>query len=107
MKNLTSITEGVWTEVKPVALTEEQKAIFKSSDIEAKATLSTELKSLSETTPDEITLALAKAKYNYIKAKILSNGTYELIGCNISLDSTKLKGILNCRVNGEHKQIRF
>ncbi len=107
MKNLRSNTEGVWIEIKPVTITEEQKAIFESSDIEARAILSTELKSLSETAPDKITLALVKAKYNYLKSEVSSTDVYEFIACNITLDSTKLTGILNCRVNGEHKQIRF
>jgi len=107
MKNLKSNTEGVWIEFKPTALTEEQKAIMQSSDTEAKLALSSELKEATEKTPDDITLALVIAKYNYIKAEVSVNDTYELIGCNISLNSTKLSGILNCRINGDHKQIRF
>lgn len=109
MKNLKSTTEGVWVEIKPVTLTEEQKTLLTSqeeSDKEAKAVLVTELTKKSEVTPDELTLALAIAKYNFLKPVVSETGTYELIGCNMSIGD-KVTGIINCRVNGEHKQIRF
>jgi hypothetical protein len=107
MKNLNSTVEGIWIETTPITLTEEQKTILESSDKEARALLITELNSASEVEPNEIILALAIANYNYLKPVISSDDTYELISCNISFNDNKASGILNCRVNGEHKQIRF
>lgn len=106
MKNLTSNTEGVWIEIKPITFTEEQKTILKSSNTEEKTALIAELKEESETKPDKVTLALAVAQYNYIKSMVSKDETYEFIQCSLTL-TDKVKGILNCRVNGEHKQIRF
>lgn len=109
MKNLKSTIEGVWFEIKPIVLTEEQKTLFTSkeeSDKEAKAILLDKLKKESEITPDESTLALASATYNYLKPAVPENAIYEFAGCSMSIGE-KLTGILNYRINGEHKQIRF
>ena len=109
MKNLKSNTEGVWIETKPMIFTEEQKSLMmskKESDKEDKIALMGKIKAESEVTPDELILALAIAKYNYLKPVVSETGTYELIGCNMSIGD-RITGIINCRVNGEHKQIRF
>lgn len=45
----------------------------------------------------------ANAKYNLVKPTLKDTDVYQLI----SIDMVDNKGILNCRVNGEHKQIRF
>ena len=106
MKNLASTTEGVWVEIKPTILTEEQKTILQSSNEEEKTALMAKLKEESETKPDKVALALAVAQYNYVKPVVSKDETYEFIQCSLTLTNTT-KGILNCRVNGEHKQIRF
>lgn len=39
---------------------------------------------------------------------LLQDGdSYQFIGANVSQDSEQSWGILNCRVNGEHIQVRF
>lgn len=109
MKNLQSTIEGTWVELKHIQLTEEQKILMvsnKDSDKEAKIALIAKIKAESEVTPDELSLALVIANYNYLKPFILENETYDFISCNMVL-TNKISGILNCRVNGEHKQIRF
>jgi hypothetical protein len=45
--------------------------------------------------------------YQSVKPTIEEGSTYEFIGMNCSQDGVKSWGILNCRINGEHIQIRF
>jgi hypothetical protein len=110
MRNLNSTKEGIWVEIIPAVFTETQKLLLMSKELtdrEAKATLITELRIASEVTPDELTLALAIAKYNCLKPVVSENETYELIGCIMSIRDTITTGIINYKVNGSHKQIRF
>ena len=106
MKNLQSLIEGTWIELKQVQLTVEQKTLILSqeeSDNEAKAILIEEIKTLREVEAQEEDALIAQAKYHEIKPTLKQTDVYQLI----SFDITDNKGILNCRVNGEHKQIRF
>jgi hypothetical protein len=106
MKNLQSTTEGTWVELKQVQLTEEQKILLQSkeeSDKEAIAALFAEIKALREVEAQEEDVVLAQAKYEEVKPILKETDVYQLISFNISNNT----GILNCRVNGEHKQIRL
>jgi hypothetical protein len=108
MKNLQSTTEGTWVELKQVELTEEQKTLLQSkkeSDKEAIKALFAEIKALREVEAQEEDAVLAQAKYEAIKLslKLKETDVYQLISFNISNNT----GILNYRINGEHKQIRF
>lgn len=106
MKNLQSTTEGTWIELKQVQLTEEQKTLLNSNDeanTEAVTALLAEIKSLREVVAQEEDSALAQVKYEEVKPTLKETDIYQLI----SFDITDNNGILNCRVNGEHKQIRF
>ena len=77
-----------------------------SADAQTKLELLEELESLRVTLLTE----QESEKYNelYLKYKptISENDVYELISCDISF-FRKISAIINCRVNGEHKQIRF
>ena len=106
MKNLKSTIEGTWVELKQVEITEEQKNLLKSNrdeDIEAKNELALNIKSLREVNASKKDSTKAQAIYESIKPELKDKDVYELISININDE----KGILNCRINGEHKQIRF
>lgn len=110
MKNLQSTIEGTWVEIKPVTLTEEQQTLMMSSetsDLEAKTALMAEIKSRREVAPKKADKTLAVAKYAEIKPKLAENDAFELIAMDVVVSEAALSGILNYRVNNEHKQIRF
>ena len=106
MKHLQSTTEGTWIEVKQVELTDEQKTLLRSrdeNDLEDKKTLLAELKTLREAKAKAADVKLAKDKYDEVKPTLKTTDVYQLIAIDIYDES----GILNCRVNGIHQQIRF
>jgi hypothetical protein len=107
MKNLQSKIEGTWIELKQVQLTEEQINILKSGDTEAQTTLNLQIKKQIEGVAEESDILISNVKYAEIKPLLRDTDVYELITIDISIDAEKTTGILNCRVNGEHKQIRF
>jgi hypothetical protein len=105
MKNLQSVIEGNWVKLNQIQLTEEQKILLSSTnseDQEAIETLRVSIKSQRETKATKADAALAQAKYVEIKPAV---DEYQLIAMDINIDS--MSGILNYRVKGEHKQIRF
>ena len=108
MKNFKSNIEGQWLEMVPLELSNEQKGILMKRQFESE-----EFKQVQEyisnnsTKPasEEDALILNNA-YNKYKPTLKDTDTYELISVNITLTDTGGRGIINCRVNGEHKQIR-
>jgi hypothetical protein len=110
MKNYQSVEEGTWVELLPVQLTKEQRDLMRSNkeeDTEAKQELSALIKSKKEGSVPTKKKNELKAFYNSVKPELKENDTYQLISINLSEKEDKFVGILNCRVNGEHKQIRF
>jgi hypothetical protein len=111
MKTYQSTTEGTWIELKGVQLTKEQRDLMHSrneADREAQAQLSTEIKSQREGEVEEGKVEELISLYNSVKPAIKDGETYQLISIDLSeKEGGKFVGILNCRVNGEHKQIRF
>lgn len=110
MKNLQSIIEGTWIELVLVELTEAEKALMlstKKEDVEAKKQLSQELKSKREKPADQEDVETAQAIYLKHKPELKAEDVFKLIAVNMTLFQGVGKGIINCRVNGEHKQIRF
>ena len=107
MKNLQSAVENVWIQLKEITLTEEQLAILDSNNEEAKAILRAEVKDKREVAATQKDAIIAFTKYNEVKPTLKEGDTYELISVNLSIENESVFGILNCRVNGEHKQIRF
>lgn len=107
MKQYQSTTEGVWIELKPVSLTEEQKALLMStneSDKEAKKSLMEEIKTQREGSVEAEKQTELTALYNSKKPELKPEDVYQLISADVN---ENLSGIINCRVNGEHEQIRF
>jgi hypothetical protein len=109
MKNYKSITEGTWVEILKVELTEEQKALMVSTneaDKEAKLTLAQNIKAQREALVSEDKAEELISFYNTIKPVLKEEDIYQLISVDL-FEATPFTGILNCRVNGEHIQIRF
>jgi hypothetical protein len=110
MRNFQSTTEGTWIELLSVQLTEEQKALMMSTnkeDEEAKQTLMGTIKAQREGVVSSEKQEQLNSFYNLIKQEIGQNDVYNFLSINLSIKKGKISGILNCRVNGEHKQIRF
>ena len=109
MKTYKSTIEGTWVEILKVELTEEQKALMASTneeDKEAKLTLAQSIKAQREGTVSKVKAAELISFYNTIKPELKEEDVYQLISADLS-EATPFAGILNCRVNGEHIQIRF
>jgi hypothetical protein len=112
MKKLQSVTEGMWVELKNVQPTKEEMELLNSKeekDIEAKRELLDVLKSKREVEASSEDVVIAQVKYDEVKPKLSDKDVYSLIAFDITIadNGKKLSGILNCRVNTEHKQIRF
>lgn len=109
MKNLQSIEEGKWVELVSTPLTEEQIALLsskKSEDKQAKEALIAEIQGKGTKAASKADAAVAKAKYEEVKPTLEEGETYHFIAMDILLGESA-SGILNFRINGEHKQIRF
>ena len=110
MKHIQSTTEGTWIELIKATITEEQQTLIKSTDISdnaAKETLLLQIKSNSEVALASEDKVIAEAIYTANKPVLEEGDTYQLISVNMTLDEGAARGIINCRINGEHKQIRF
>jgi hypothetical protein len=110
MKNLQSIEEGTWKEIVLVELTEAEKFLLDSNeemDIEAKAALHAKIKANREKPASKDDAKLAKDFYANIKPELKEEDDYLFLAMNIMIDKDEKHGILNCQVNGSHKQIRF
>lgn len=109
MENFQSTIEGEWVKVNSIVLTSSEKALLASTneeDTAAKKELVQEIKSKKHTTLTETESSLFVILYNKVKPVLKKTDAYELIACNV-YKSNKLSGLLNCRVNGEHLQVRF
>lgn len=109
MKNLQSIEEGKWIECISVQLTDVEKSLLESLEhSDEKVVLIEKIKTDSKKSVSATIASKAKAKYNEIKPSLKTTDTYELISADFVFDDKDFtSGILNCRINGEHKQVRF
>lgn len=111
MKNYYSVTEGSWVELVILQLTDEQTILLKSTadvDKVAKDALILSLNSQREVPVDEAIVTELIAFYTSKKPELKSTDTYQLIGVHITkTNNNTYVGIINCRVNGEHTQVRF
>jgi hypothetical protein len=110
MKHIQSTTEETWVELIQVPLTEEQQTLLRSTDSAykaAKASLLLQIKSEREVSLTSEDVVIAEATYLANKPVLGESDAYQLISIDMTLDNGVTQGILNCRVNGEHKQIRF
>ena len=106
MKTYQSTKEGTWVELIQVSLTEEQKALMGSTNKEDKLALAQAIKSQREVAVDKDKTNELISFYNTVKPVLKETDIYELISADL-YEENAFTGILNCRVNGEHNQIRF
>jgi len=109
MKNYQSIIEGTWVEILKVELTEEQKALMLSNneeDQESKLALIQSIKVQREGVVPEDKKSELVSFYNTIKPVLKETDIYQLISADV-FEVDQFHGILNCRVNSEHIQVRF
>jgi hypothetical protein len=111
MKQFQSTIEGVWLEQVAIQLTEAEKQLMVSQKEDDAVKKEALLKRLKEEREQPTTLEKSDALtafYNGIKPTFKETDLYELIACNFSEDDTMMfSGILNYRLNTEHKQVRF
>jgi len=111
MKNFQSTIEGVWIEQIAVQLTEAEKQLMVSQKEEYDQEKQALLKRFKEEREQPTTLEKSDALtlfYIGIKPQLKKTDTYQLIACDCSeVTAGFYSGILNFRINGEHKQIRF
>ena len=101
MKNYTSQEEGVWKEKQTPILTEEQLTVIEGKDSVEKTELINSIIDNSLVAIEDSSELVAL--YNTHKPVLKEGDNYVFIDMHVSNN----KGLLNCRVNGEHKQIRF
>ena len=108
MKKYKSNKEGQWFEVIQFTLSEEQKELLasrKPSDIAKQTELRELISSKSIQSVDAETINNLINFYDSIRPK---DRNYKLISCDIYQNKEKtFSGILNYRINNEHKQLRF
>lgn len=102
MKNL-SLVDNNWIERVNPNITPEERTILEDKTIppsDAKKALMESIKSRASKPAESSDASAAQALYDQHK---LSDST--LIAVDVSLPGGH--GIINCRIDGEHKQIRF
>jgi len=107
MKRYRSIEVDKWYEVLEYHLTEEQKEILaskKAKDIKVKSELK---KLIEENSKGEVDETKAEELTNFYESIKPQDRRFKLISCNLTEENKVYSGILNCRVNGEHRQVRF
>ena len=111
MKTYQSTIENIWIEVLPVTLTKEQRDLItsqKEEDRDAQKELSQLIKSQREGIVELVKSEQLSNLYDTLKPELKETDEYQLITIDLSeKQEGKFVGILNCRVNGEHKQIRL
>jgi hypothetical protein len=101
MKRYISQEEGVWKEILNPTITEEQHLILNGEDQNSKLELIQSIRSSS--IQDVVDATELITLYNTYKPTLKNTDVYKLIDVNI-FDNN---GLINCRVNEEHLQIRF
>ena len=109
MKNIQSTIEGTWYEIVPVELTQAEQTLLVStnpSDKPAQQALKQDISNRSKQALTSSETQTAQSIYLTYKPELQSEDTYQLISVDMVLGD-RSNGIINCRINGEHKQIRF
>jgi hypothetical protein len=111
MKNYQSTIENTWVELVQVELTEAQLELLKSTeetDTEAKSDLIKEIKESREGAVSSELSEKLNTVYTSLKPELKEKEVYQLISADFSEKSENVfTGIINYRINTEHKQIRF
>lgn len=104
MKQIQSTNEGVFLEITRVPFTEEELLEHGFSKDEIN---SSEFKNTGRIEKLEVGDSAYSEFYNTIKPELREGDSYEFISLDLIDDDGYFSGILNCRINGEHIQVRF
>jgi hypothetical protein len=110
MKTYQSKVENIWEQTHKIVYTEQEQLIIDSENEEDKVARKEimELYKHKKRTPlNEIESARFIEVYKKNKPTLKETDKYELIAINVVENGKKTSGIINYRLNGEHKQIRF
>lgn len=111
MKKFQSTAEGIWTENVIVPLNQEQISLLNSTeeaDFEPKAALINTIQNQRKIEVEYEKSTILTYFYQTKKPPLKVNDIYELISIDVSEPvENAFSGILNCRVNNEHIQVRF
>lgn len=110
MKNLQSIEEGTWTEIVFVELTPAEQFLLDSNeemDVEAKEALNERIALDKQKPASAEDAKFAQDFYEEIKPEVNEGEEYKFLAMSLFMENENKTGILNCRINGDHKQIRF
>jgi hypothetical protein len=110
MKKFQSLVEGTWVEIFNVELTSAEQELLMSqneNDKNSQKDLINRVKSARESTVTN-TLSDALHQFYLSKKPVLKDGdVYQFIAIDLFESDNNYTGILNCRINEEHQQIRF
>lgn len=110
MKVIRCVNEGVWLELVKVTLTESESALLNdlSQDkYQDRLNLLNDVNSRKFKPLESNLVSLVNSIYNSHKPKVNGEDHYELISVDMVLKGDKGSGVINCRVNGFHNQVRF
>jgi len=110
MKNYQSTQEGVWVEILNPDLTQEHKLmqeLIEEGKHEAIKNLQDAIRVQRESPVDAAIATELNALYATHKPTVEDGVTYQLIAMDVFEKESVFGGILNCRIKGEHIQVRF
>jgi hypothetical protein len=100
--------ETNWFEIKGVTPTTDQQTILQSGTDEQKLSVMKSINEQRKVIAQDSDAAIAEAAYEANKPALKETDVYQYIATDMTIDDNgKASGIINCRINGEHKQIRF
>lgn len=110
MKNYQSTQEGLWVELLNPDLTQEMvlvKELIEEKRFDALKELQEAIRLQRE---DPVTVEKSEELTQFYltkKPSVPEGKAYQLISMDVTDSGDTLNGILNCRVDGEHIQVRF
>lgn len=110
MKNLQSHIEGEWFEITTTPYTAEELSILENDIDENKEAIEAIIinnRDNSKISASQEDIILANNAYLKNRPIIPQGKEYSLINAFFTLNGLIVTGIINCRIDEEHKQIRF
>lgn len=93
------------TQVDPALL---EQAMDRDLPPKEHAALAQTMRDAATVEPDPTDVAELDALHDHIRPDVPDDGTYQVIALDAHRNGAgEWSGILNCRVNGEHVQVRF
>lgn len=99
-----------WTASDPTQVDPALRKQFQNENLARKdrGVLAQSIRDAATVTPDPADIAELDALHDSIKPDVPEGGTYQVIALDAHSNAPgEWTGILNCRVNGQHVQVRF